>query len=105
LKCSVEIALAKNPQLSLIIIYHPTPPLPPIQEPSSQDVCRPTTDPGLSTAASFATTCREASKSERHPLRIARWKVRPIRKAVLAPARGFETGLDFFAYFFYQEKK
>jgi hypothetical protein len=42
---------------------------------------------------------REAS------LRIARCKVRPIRKAVLALARGFETGLDFFAYFFYQEKK
>jgi hypothetical protein len=50
----------------------------------------------LSTAASFATACREASKSERHPLSIACRNVRPIRKAVLAPARGFETGLDFF---------
>jgi hypothetical protein len=47
----------------------------------------------------------EKHQSLRGILKDRLLQFRPIRKAVRAPARGFETGLDFFAYFFYQEKK
>ena len=53
----------------------------------------------------FMSLPAEKHQTQRGVFKDRLLQLRPIRKAVRAPARGFETGLDFFAYFFYQEKK